>query len=664
MGEKNIRRGTVGWPPAAGRAGRSVVGELRRNLPLALLAMLFLVLPLYRTAALEDSFITPKLMLVIALGLAAGVALIFNTGAESGARSPRPCAGSGLAFAALVAWHAAAVAWAPAQGLAMSSLAYWLSFVALYHVIRLNVARVANLAILWGAATVAAVITAVWTTGEDATRGTLSGMVMARLPDWRGYLAAGLGNSGHIAGYIGYCLPAAATWFLLRRRPSVVGIVVFIIMFAALVVTWSVGSTGSALVASLIWVAVAARTRLRRVFQWRGLILLAVLGLAVTAFYLLPHPLNPHRHGLWAEAFASERWKEGGPTRLAIYLTTWHMIRHNPLLGIGAGNFTHAYVQQIVPGVIADPRLRQYAGAFTNDAHNEYLHVWCETGLPGLLLLAAVVILFFVEIRQILRRATLHVAAVAVAAGGCMTALLLDAIMTFPFRLPAHMAMLTLALASVAALPRDRFACATRTHRLRLHVVALVLLPLVVAGAIHTRRVAAECLFKRARTTAETSFVVPGHGPYSPWAAAEFLFAEASNLLALGREAEARSRLDRLAILCREPLLVQARRLMEQALRWDSTYTNASSRLGALLLMAGDYENARLWLIATLRNLQAPEVHERLGFAYYLDQTADPASRTRAVKSAHDHWRLVAARRPLMQEYMEALIRATDGRDD
>lgn len=651
------------FPTAHGKR-QPLTRELRADLALALLTMLFLVLPLYRTGVLEDSFITPKFFLLVALGLAAGLSKLFMAVQSPAARWLSRCSLSGLAFTALVVWHAVAVTWAPAQGLARSSLAWWLGFLALFHLIRVTARSVRAMTALWGAAVIAAAVTALWTVIEDAGRGTLSGVIVARLPDWRGYLSAGLGNSGHIAGYIGYCLPAAVVWFLLRRRLSVVGLIGLLTMFAALVVTWSVGSTGSALISLMIWGAVATRCNLSRALHWRRLTLLVIAGVAVAAFYLPAHPLNPHPHGLWAEAFASERWKEGGPTRLAIYLTTWHMIRNHLLLGVGAGNFTHAYVQQIVPEVADNPRLSAYAGAFTNDAHNEYLHIWCETGLPGLLLLGLVIVLFFYELRKTLCRCSPRTAALAVAAGGAMTALLLDAMMTFPMRLPAHMAMLILALATIPALSCGTQSCAISGWRLRGLVGAMVIAPFLISGTFHARRVAAEYVFKRARATAESGITIAGGGVVSIWVAAEGLFQEAANLMALGRATEARNLLDKVASLCREPVMVEARDLMRRSLAWDPDYTNASSRYGALLLMSGDYPNARHWLIRTLRNLQAPEVHERLGFAYYLDTAATPEARAQAVEAAHRHWRIVASRRPVMREYLLALIRATGGHHD
>ena len=111
------------------------------------------------------------------------------------------------------------------------------------------------------------------------------------------------------------------------------------LMFAALVVTWSVGSTTSAFVALLAGAALAFASGLGPVLHWRRIWALAAAGVVVAAFYLLPQPLNPHKPSLWTEAFSSARWHEGWPTRVAIWETTWHMIAAHPWLS-GSGRAT------------------------------------------------------------------------------------------------------------------------------------------------------------------------------------------------------------------------------------------------------------------------------------------------------------------------------------
>ena len=366
-------------------------------------------------------------------------------------------------------------------------------------------------------------------------------------------------------------------------------------MFAAMVVTWSVGSTGSAVVALCVWAAVAAAIpATRALLRWRRLLTLLVCGACLVAFYLLPHPLNPHQPSLLREAFGSQRWEDGWPTRVAIWKTTWHMIDGAPLAGVGAGNFTLEFVRQVPPSVVSDKALAMYAGSYTNDAHNEYLHVWSEGGIVALLLLGGAVAAFYACVRGGLRRLGEPSARLAVlAAGAGATTFLLDALMTFPMRLPAHIGAFVFFLA-VPVVLCGRAAGNGRRGRLTAKFAAALLLVATVAALVwQVRRVVAEHALKQGRSVIESALIARDGPPMSTWQAAESAFASGSRALAGGD----RARADQLFALARltldSPETSATLNLFERAVKTDPGYSNASSRLGALLLMAGDYARAR-----------------------------------------------------------------------
>jgi hypothetical protein len=66
------------------------------------------------------------------------------------------------------------------------------------------------------------------------------------------------------------------------------------------------------------------------------------------------------------------------------------MIQESPWLGHGAGIFSLLYPQYRLPGEIS-------SGKF---AHNDYLHIWLEMGLPALLLLAALLLITAITFRK------------------------------------------------------------------------------------------------------------------------------------------------------------------------------------------------------------------------------------------------------------------------
>jgi O-antigen ligase len=634
---------------------RAALQRLRSDLAFAFLALLFVAVPLVRVSQLEDSFITPKVALAQWLLLPALLVIFLRV--WRGGRAVLLLPLHSLFFGLFVAWSAVSLLYARSASLCVFALACFLTFLALHFMALFAVRCHRDAWTLIALGIGVAALMALWTVAEDFTHGNFLGRVVPRLPDWRGYLAAGLGNSGHIAGFVGMFYPAALIALLAAPRTPVLLIAALALMTAAAIVTWSVGSTGSMLIALLFCAAVALQPSTRALFRWRRLAWVVALGAVCLGFYLLPVAGNPHAPSLLSEAFGSQRWAEGWPTRVAIWKTTWHIIVHNPWLGIGFGNFTLEYVRQIVPSLVADPHLGAYAGAFTNEAHNEYLQVWAEGGIVALGLYGAMLLAFFARAHRLYRVAQAPAARLLVLASTAgVLVFVLDSLMSFPLRLPSHIAVLAVLMtlpesaAPDLADPRPtRVRGAIRWKRsAALTLVATLFGLLLLSTVVVGRRVAAEFYFKAGRMIAEEPIRLPGGSVMSPWAAAERTFARGVESLVAGRRADA----DRFFAAAREILRGDAFGLVEEhwrrALEWDPHYSNASSRYGAFLLMRGNYADAKRVLQQALRDLESHEVHERLGFAhYFLGDT----------QSAVSEWELCRQRRPLLADYYGALIR-------
>ena len=642
-----------GWARIAQRA--------RGDLAAALLFLVVLVVPLFRSSSLEDSFNTPKITLAAVLGVCAAAAwlvssLFVRRGTNRSGHLPRVGLGAvSLAVLGFLAIHIVSFGWADSRGLALQAAVYWCVFVLLHFTFAAVLSGAEDVWLVLRLGIAAAVATAAWTIFEDSTRGLGLTQVVARLPDWRGYLSAGLGNSGHIAGFIGIFLPAAIIDFLQGRRFSLPMFIAIGVMFAALIITWSVGSTGATVLSLLVWgpVAFFVMRACSPRLQWKRLGWLMALGLVLTAFYLLPHPLNPHQGGLWHEAFGSQRWEEGWPTRLAIWMTTNEMISNHPLAGVGLGNFTYAYVQQVVPGLLADPSLRMWAGLYTNEAHNEFLQVQAETGILGSVALLAVIVTFFRAVVVGLRRRECGpVERLAfLAAGAGVTTVLLDSLMSFPLRLPAHLAalMLCLAVPSICAKGQRGGEVAPHDSRFGLSLracVIVLLLPAVLALGWQARRTVAEYAFKRGRNLAEEVVVITAEGPTSAWRAAEVASNAALVNLALDNENGMHQALTAARVYSTTDGMDGVAEAYDRAVAIDGRYTNASSRRGALLLMEGRLAEAIEQLRATLSDLQAPEIHERLAMALMLSNLKSEAA---------PHWKILAERQPNKRARYDAL---------
>jgi hypothetical protein len=454
-------------------------------------------------------------------------------------------------------------------------------------------------------------------------------------------------------------LPAAILCFLAAERFRAGLFACICLMFAALVVTWSIGSTGATILALALWTIPLVRRDMRGNFRWRRVWALVGAGIAVMLFYFLPHPLNPHNPSLLKEAFGSARWAEGGPTRVAIWSTTAHMIMSQPVFGIGIGNFTLEYVREIVPWLIADPKLNVYAGAFTNDAHNEYLQVWAEGGFASLVLYLGVFVAFFAKAHnefERIQRPAERILLIAATSGA--TVFVFDSLMSFPLRLPSHIA----ALMFLLAVPEVVARCAPASTPLspvppgrpRLTMSVAMCFALFCVGTagllVHSQRVVAQYHFKQGRALAESAIMLPAGIRTSAWQAADTTFSNGAQMLAAGDKAGAEKAFQAAREIAQSHPLMLAETFFRRALAWDPRYSNASSRYGALLMMRGNYADAVRTLKTTLLDLQSHEIHERLGFAYYFSGD---------MKSAAREWSVCQERRPVLAGYFRGLVRQT-----
>lgn len=401
-----------------------------------------------------------------------------------------------VALLAFVLWKAVSWFWAQSRSLAGDDIRWWVTLFVWCLLFQdwLGAER-RRIVLCAGALSVSALLLSLWILVQDfavafygtwqqalaQTSGGLrdailplidhltgAGTAVARLPDWRGHLWAGLGNTNHIADFIALTFPASAMLYLLAtgKAREILMLATLVASAAALVVCWSVGSNGGLILAGLIMLFLLFRHE--PIAFWRKRLLrigvaLILFGLVV-AFYVLPHRFNPHPGGIFEQAFGSDRWHEGWPTRVAIWLTSLEVVKAHPLLGIGAGNFTYGYTAVLSPAVLTDPQLVVYAGAFTNAAHNELLQAWVETGIVGTMLLVALWLIFLRKTGRRLGDEPDDARRLRTVVLAMMIAFIAHSMMNFALQLPTSSLMMA-AMIGVAASIRahgDEFALGVR----------------------------------------------------------------------------------------------------------------------------------------------------------------------------------------------------------
>lgn len=236
------------------------------------------------------------------------------------------------------------------------------------------------------------VVTALWVLLEDviAAWWPQYGWLRPKLPDWRGFISAGLGNTNHLGDLLILGILPMLVMFgeTRRRRTAVLLGLLIIIATASLIICFSVGSNlglllGAGVMAGMMLRSDGLRWFTRRKGRWAGL----VAGWVVVLLWLnLDWAGNPHAPGILVQGFGSGRWHEGGPTRLAIWAQTLAMIQQHPWWGVGPGNFTYYFPTMDSALLWSRPDLLMYQGLWTNAAHQWFLQQWAEMGLPGLFL--------------------------------------------------------------------------------------------------------------------------------------------------------------------------------------------------------------------------------------------------------------------------------------
>ena len=401
----------------------------------------FLTIPLWVVSSAYDSYIIPKWILleIVSLLLATSFFMLPDLPSHENGRSIFPLI---LVFLGFVALQGLSFFYATSKTMAIQQLSHILFLFLLYlSILRLCRKTVNFLRLTWSLL-IAGGLTAIWTYLQDYH---LLGLdVIAKLPDWRGYLVAGMGNSDYVAGFLASLWPVAFALYLFAntKKYRILLLTFLGLSYGSLIIVYSVGANAGLLL-GLLWMGVIIKKQYpnwkHHFGDWKTKLihLTVVLGL-ITLFYVVPNPLNGRNASIFQQAFASQRWKEGGSTRVVIWLNSWEMIKSHPLLGVGTGNFTYRYLDHISPSVQSNREYRIYAGEYTNAAHNEILQAWCETGILGAILICIWIILVFIYLLRALQQET-HPEKTALLWGGIggLTALSGYGLMSYPLHLPA-----------------------------------------------------------------------------------------------------------------------------------------------------------------------------------------------------------------------------------
>jgi O-antigen ligase/cytochrome c-type biogenesis protein CcmH/NrfG len=186
--------------------------------------------------------------------------------------------------------------------------------------------------------------------------------------DWRVF--GPFESPGFFGGYLVLIVPVTLAALLAVRSTTwsaVLG-VVWGLVSASLVLTGTRFAIGSALVACLAFVILSLCTRSlgKTRLGWLGI----AVAVALVAAVLASAPTAARMRGK-----AASEQAHSGPFRVATWKGTANVIRAHPVLGTGAGTFELVFPRYMVAG-------------YTRMAHNGYLQIASEAGIPSLIALA------------------------------------------------------------------------------------------------------------------------------------------------------------------------------------------------------------------------------------------------------------------------------------
>jgi len=187
-----------------------------------------------------------------------------------------------------------------------------------------------------------------------------------------------LGNPNYIAQYLIIVLPLSITLslFASHKGKRSLSIIVTLILILCLFLTFARGAWLGFL-ASLIFLGFTLPLpKLKRQFKW--LIPLVLILVIIASYFTLSQ-----------EPFKKELFRKI-PARIINWKSTLLMIRAHPAIGSGIGNLYSVLPKYLSPEFHKILPMQRIA-----ESHNDYLHIWAEIGIFGLIGFIWLIIAYF-----------------------------------------------------------------------------------------------------------------------------------------------------------------------------------------------------------------------------------------------------------------------------
>lgn len=255
-------------------------------------------------------------------------------------------------------------------------------------------------------------------------------------------LTSTLGNRNYVSGYLALIFPIAFSFFLIesKKRNKIFYETILLIIYTGIIVCHTRAIWIALFFSLLLFVYLLSHFKINNILKdnKKWLIILFSLFLLITLIYSTDNPLN--RSSITATERAVSAFDMQGSslrTRLLIWNSTIDMIKDRPLLGSGLGTFPLHYLDYQADFLQNNPDYMQFLGKAA-EAHNEYLQIWAEMGIIGLLLFLLIIMIFYrTNLNSIKKLKTIEGKIIIIGLISGVTVTLVHSIFSFPFHVPA-----------------------------------------------------------------------------------------------------------------------------------------------------------------------------------------------------------------------------------
>ena len=254
-------------------------------------------------------------------------------------------------------------------------------------------------------------------------------------------LTSTLGNKNYVASYLGLIFPVTFSFFLTESniRKKVFYTMVLLINSIAIVICHT-RAIWIALFLSLIFFGyLLSYFKMTKVLKdnKKWLIILFSFFLLIALVYLIDIEVSRKSinilNGLTSIVYD---YRSSHTVRLLIWQSTIGMIKDKPLFGLGLGTFKLHYLNYQANFLQQNPGYIDFM-VKAAETHNEYLQIWAEMGIMGILAFLFIIAIFYkTKLNLINKIKNIKGKIIVIGLISAVTVTLIHSMFSFPFHIP------------------------------------------------------------------------------------------------------------------------------------------------------------------------------------------------------------------------------------